>query len=70
LRTFGSEVNVQSSLSSIKNAFKDLQGDTVTLKAFDKVQKELPYRHGDFGDLLFWKCETWQIDEDGIERHC
>lgn len=70
LRTFGSEVNVQSSLSSIKNAFKDLQGDTVTLKAFDKVQKVLPYRHGDFGDLLFWKCETWQIDDNGVERHC
>lgn len=62
LRTLGSEVNIQSSLATIINAFKGLKGDKVVLKAFDKNQKILPYRHGDFGDLPFWKQKTWQID--------
>lgn len=68
LRTLGSEVNVQSSLETIVHAFKGLDGDRVVLKAFDKNQKILPFRHGDFGDLSFWKKETWQIDSPELRE--
>lgn len=69
LRTFGSEVNVQSSLPTIINAFSNMD-DPVTLKAFNKFHDVKPYKHGHFGDILFWKCETWQIDTKDIAINC
>ncbi|NMP32087.1 hypothetical protein HII17_10950 [Thalassotalea sp. M1531] len=69
LRTFGSEVNIQSSLTTIRNAFSNMD-DPVTLKAFNKVQDQLPFKHGHFGDLKFWKCETWQISTNDVEQRC
>jgi len=69
LRTFGSEVNVQSSFVAIKQAFSNMD-DPVTLKAFDKDQDIPPYKHGHFGELEFWRCSTWQIEQSDIDKNC
>lgn len=71
-RTFGSEVNVHSSLPAIFSAFEGVKGKVV-LKSFNDLENpepgaenRLPRQHGDFGDLDFWLPSSWEIrDEQG-----
>ncbi|MCC2614634.1 hypothetical protein LJ739_00080 [Aestuariibacter halophilus] len=69
-RTFGAEINVQSSLPAILQAFDGVNGN-VTLKAFHDIEQwpngvepSLPRKHGDFGALNYWLPVTWQISDD------
>lgn len=59
-RTFGSEVNVLSSIAVIEEALRDANGKLV-FKAFDRYEGALPQQHGDFGGIPFWREETWQL---------
>lgn len=59
-RTFGSEVNVLSSITLIQEALRDAEGALV-FKAFDRYEGSLPQQHGDFGKIPFWRKETWQL---------
>jgi hypothetical protein len=59
-RTFGSEVNVLSSIAVIEEALRDANGELV-FKAFDRYEGALPQQHGDFGEIPFWREETWQL---------
>ena len=61
-RTFGSEVNVLSSISLIQEALRDANGELV-FKAFDRYEGSLPRKHGDFGAIPFWRQETWQLSQ-------
>lgn len=57
-RTFGSEVNVLSSLDIIERRFEPAFGD-VNFKAFDSAPNMAPGKHGDFGSIPFWRKSTW-----------
>lgn len=59
-RTFGSEVNVLSSITLIQEALRDAEG-TLVFKAFDRYEGSLPQQHGDFGKIPFWRKETWRL---------
>ncbi|MGM8227621.1 hypothetical protein ACSV5M_13620 [Cellvibrio sp. ARAG 10.3] len=59
-RTIGSETNVLSSIKIIDEALATSKGVKV-FKSFDRLLGEKPSKHGDFGDLPYWKPETWQI---------
>lgn len=60
-RTFGSEVNVLTSISLLDNAFSGAEGEIV-LKAFDRRPgQQYPRKHGDFSKMSFWQKEMWQI---------
>ncbi len=59
-RTFGSEVNVLSSITLIQEALRDANGELV-FKAFDRYEGSLPQQHGDFGEIPFWRQETWRL---------
>jgi len=61
-RTFGSEVNVLSSIRIIDHALRDTQGELV-FKAFDRQVGALPAAHGDFGAMPFWRRETWRLSD-------
>ena len=70
-RTFGSEINVRSSLPAILKSFQGVKGKVV-LKAFNDVESletstKIPVKHGDFGDLDFWLPSTWEITNDRYE---
>ena len=70
-RTFGSEINVRSSLPAILKSFQGVKGKVV-LKAFNDIESlesstKIPVRHGDFGDLDFWLPSTWEITNDRYE---
>ncbi len=69
LRTFGSEVNIHSSLIAITAAFKSVT-DPVVLKSYNKDNDKLPFKHGHFGKLKFWQCAEWQIDAEDIAKNC
>lgn len=60
-RTFGSEVNILSSLDVIDDRLGGSSGKLV-FKAFDRCQHKAPQVHGDFGEIAFWREKTWQID--------
>lgn len=59
-RTMGSEVNIQSSLDVVLNAFGGME-DEVTLKAFNSTSNSKPQKHGDFGHQAFWEKRFWEI---------
>lgn len=59
-RTFGSEVNVLSSIDLIDHALAGAEGELV-FKAFDFRADALPRKHGHFGELAFWRRETWRL---------
>lgn len=78
LRTVGSEVNVQSSLTAITKAFEQAPSehlkpkekqDRVIFKAYNKYNDEIPYTHGDFDDIDYWKPSEWEI-EPNYTRKC
>lgn len=58
-RTFGSEINVLSSLPVLDAAFEKAPGEVV-FKAFDRNPGRLPAVHGDFSLMEFWKKGTWR----------
>ncbi len=60
-RTFGSEINVHSSLPVILEAFKGID-NPIIFKAFNNENYEKPLRHGDFNCLPFWKKEVWELN--------
>jgi len=60
-RTFGSEVNVLSSIAVIQETLRDANGKLV-FKAFDRYEGALPQQHGDFGKIPFWREETWRLN--------
>ena len=59
-RTFGSEINVLSSIQIVDQALRHSRGDLV-FKAFDRQVGALPSSHGDFGAMPFWRQETWRL---------
>ncbi|TMP02100.1 hypothetical protein CWC11_19715 [Pseudoalteromonas sp. S3178] len=70
-RTFGSEINVRSSLPTILKSFKGARGNVV-LKAFNDIEAfeksiKIPVKHGDFGKLDFWLPSTWEITNEKYE---
>jgi hypothetical protein len=66
-RTFGSENNIQSSLSTILDEFREIDS-CITFKSFnsvkpdqDKILMTEPEKHGDFGLLPFWRKKIWSM---------
>ncbi len=68
-RTFGSEVNVLSSLEVINSIFKDSKGKLV-FKAFDRKVDHYPSIHSDFNKIPFWKKGTWILSKTGNASAC
>ncbi len=71
-RTFGSEINVRSSLPAILKSFNGVKGNVV-LKSFNDIETletsfNIPVMHGDFGDLDYWLPSTWAITNANYEK--
>ena len=71
-RTFGSEINVRSSLPAILKSFNGVKGNVV-LKSFNDIEAletsfNIPVMHGDFGDLDYWLPSTWAITNANYEK--
>ncbi len=62
-RTFGSEVNVLSSIQIVDQALRHSDGELV-FKAFDRQVGAAPSSHGDFGTIPFWRQETWRLGQE------
>jgi|CXWL01.1.fsa_nt_gi pimeloyl-ACP methyl ester carboxylesterase len=61
-RTFGSEINVFSSLTALKDELEPKGiGDHMQFKSFDSAHNCIPKQHGDFSDATFWKKSFWDV---------
>lgn len=60
-RTFGSEINIHSSLQVILDAFKGIDSPII-FKAFNNENYEKPLRHADFNCLPYWKKDVWELN--------
>ena len=59
-RTFGSEVNVYSTLPYIKSKLGPYYTNKITFKAFDRTPGSKPATHGAFNDVDFWHPNFWR----------
>ena len=61
-RTFGSEVNVYSTLPYIERQLGPYYTNKITFKAFDRTPGSKPATHGAFNDGEFWHPEFWRLN--------
>lgn len=61
-RTFGSEVNVLSSLTALNDELEEQGvGDHMQFKSFHSFPNYIPNKHGDFNDTPFWRQSFWEV---------
>lgn len=66
-RTIGSEVNVHTSIGILNDALQYSDG-AVVFKSFDRCAGAKPYKHTHFGDLAYWRADTWRSATSGCEH--
>ena len=59
-RTFGSEVNIHSSLTALRKELGDV-GKYIEFKAFDRYPNYIPSTHEEFNESPFWKKSFWKV---------